>query len=363
MPLKSEKILNLPQGTEVIHLEEALQHRTLTRTLNDLYTSWGYLPVKTPVFDFYDNYRQLLTGKGKDNIYRLMDRDGDLLMLRSDITLFLARQMGLLLGETELPTRVCYSDIILRHQHREDISKNEFFQTGVELIGSDGLEGDMEILLLLNKTMSKLELPYYLHLGSRNLFNLIIEEKNRSIKLIEALSERDIESLRSEFSVLFTPEKSAFLCTFFQFIGNATEMKTLLTRGKDFLPVEALKEAEYLIKLSEELNSTGIKGELRLDLSEIGSQPYHTGIVFQAYMDGLDSAVAFGGRYNDLLAHFGFDAPSVGFSILLRKVEALLKKSSFEELELKPVKAEGCSWKERFENAEKLRKEGRIVTL
>ena len=177
MPRIREKILNLPQGTEVLHLEEALQHRNITRTLNDLYTSWGYLPVKTPIFDFYDNYQSLLSRKDKENIYRLMDRDGDLLMLRSDITLFLARQMGLILNREDLPARVCYSDIILRHQNREDISKNEFFQTGVELIGADGLEGDMEILMLMNNTMSKLVVPYYLHMGSRNLFNLLVPEE------------------------------------------------------------------------------------------------------------------------------------------------------------------------------------------
>ncbi len=362
MPRNTEKFLNLPQGTEGIHLDEALKHRTLTRNLNDLFTSWGYLPVNTPVFDFYDNYHHLLSGKTSDNIYRLMDRDGDLLMLRSDVTLFLARQMGLILRTDDLPVRVSYSDTILRHQHREDISKNEFFQTGVELIGVQGLPGDMEILLLLCRTMVDFELPYYLHLGSRNLFNEIIAPEYRTQELKEALEKRDTEELRRLFR-LFNEEQTAdFLTRFFLFIGNPEEFRAMLSEA-GFLSPSALREARYLLTLSDELKTTGLAENLRLDLSETGSQPYHSGIVFQVYLDGIDSAVASGGRYDNLLENFGFKASSVGFSLLLRKVEALLRNRNKMNHDSAPLIAAGETWKEKYENGEKMRKKGRIVIL
>ena len=185
--------------------------------------------------------------------------------------------------------------------------------------------------------------------------------KKRSLVLKEALSNRDDAVLKDEFLGIYPAAKAGIITKFCLFIGEHAEFSSLLSEIKEHLTAPVIREAEYIITLAKELEAAGAGGSLRLDLSEIGSQPYHTGIVFKVYIDGIDSAVAFGGRYNNLLANFGFDAPSVGFSLLLRKVEALMKKESMKDLN--PVKAEGASFREKLKNAEKLRKEGRIVTL
>jgi len=365
MAIQNGKFLQLPQGTEGIHLEEALRHRRITRKLNDLFTSWGFLPVKTPVFDFFDNYRELITPPVEENIYRLMDREGDLLMLRSDVTLFLARQMGMLLKKQDLPIRVSYSDTILRHQHKEDISKNEFFQTGVELIGVEGYQGDMEILLLLEKTLLTLNRPAYLHLGSRSLFRDIVPAEKETQELLDALKSRDRSALSLALSPLVAPGHGDFFAELLLFIGSSDGFEELLEKGKNKLSEEILVQGRYLLKLTSELKKLGSDQEIRIDLSEIGSQPYHSGIVFQVYMEGIDSAVVSGGRYDKLLENFGLSAPSVGFSLLLRKIEALLPLG--EELSVITADSQGKSEEEsfaqKFTKAETLRKEGRIVTL
>ena len=102
---------------------------------------------------------------------------------------------------------------------------------------------------------------------------------------------------------------------------------------------------------------------LRIDLSEVGSQPYYTGAVFQAYMEKADSAVAGGGRYNDMLKLFGFDCPSVGFSLLLSKIEPFIGSSGKFSLPKKMLKAEGSTFEQRFSFAEEKRKKGGIVCL
>jgi ATP phosphoribosyltransferase regulatory subunit len=142
--------LRTPQGTESFFLEEAYRHRQLLRMTEDHFASWGYLPVLTPVFDYFETYRPLLNRSQEERSYRFPDREGELLMLRSDITLFLAKQMGLSLKDAPLPRRVYYADSILRHQEEEDISSDEFFQSGAELIGLSGRDGDLEILMLLH---------------------------------------------------------------------------------------------------------------------------------------------------------------------------------------------------------------------
>ena len=327
--------------------------------------------MKTPIFDFYDNYRSLISPAAEKDIYRLMDRGGELLMLRSDVTLFLARQMGMTLKEGDLPIRVSYSDAILRHQDREDISKNEFFQTGVELIGVDGFPGDMEILLLLNAVLENLTLPAFLHLGSRSLFRHIVPAETEPPSLKEALEFRNGTALAEALRALYPQESATVYKEILLFMGTPDEFRRMLKDRAAWINPGIVREGEYLLKLAAELTNLGFSQEMRIDLSEIGSQSYHTGIVFQVYMEGIAQAVISGGRYDGFLENFGLRAPSVGFSLLLRKVEALLPAPSQEEGALPTTvtipeenqNTEETQFTERYRKAEALRKTGRNVTL
>ena len=314
--------LRVPQGTESFFLEEAVRHKDILRQIEDLYHLWGYLPVQTPMVDFYDSYSDLLDKKRQEESYRMISREGDLLILRSDITLFLARQMALTLEEKHLPVRVFYSDSILRYQNNEDISHNEFFQTGCELIGKEELEGDLEIIMLLHDQLTGLDLPpFRIHIGSRAFFRKILELQGLTGKEKEIaflLDSRDYGGMcellpRQLVNLLF-------------FIGTFEEFRREL-QGLDSGLISSLSGSiKGFESLIDQLEKTGKADRFRIDLSEIGGQPYYTGFVFQAYMEGADRAVASGGRYDDLFGRFGRSVSSVGFSLLLRKIEKLLER-------------------------------------
>lgn len=341
---RERALLRLPRGTEGFYLEEALRHRRITSRIEDLFYHWGYLPVQTPVFDFYDVYEPLLGAEHATAVYRMIDRDGDLLMLRSDVTLFLAKQLGTMLTASDLPVRVYYGDTILRYQDPEDISKNEFFQSGIELIGVDGLEGEIEVLSLLARLLESIGAPpYVLHVGSRALLAALLGVPPDGVPrhLQEAVRMRDPEMLAdaaAEFGL--SAEGLAVTGDLAQFIGTPAEARGLLDglRRSQSMPAEAVTELERLIDLTENLEDTGLGERLRVDASEIGTQPYHTGVAFQVYMDGFDSAVCAGGRYDGLLRSFGFDASSVGFSLMQRKLEPYLPLESD-----RPAAADGPS--------------------
>lgn len=360
MTEKLNRFLQVPMGTETIYIEEAFRHRQANKELGNLFTSWGYFPVETPVFDFFDIYQDLIPAI-KD-IYRLIDREGDLLMLRSDITLFLAKQMGLSLKNTDLPVRVCYSGTILRHQNREDISKNEFFQTGVELIGKAGLDADLEVLMLLHSTFQILEIVPIIHIGSQKLLNAsvsVFDSRDRK-KIMSMIKNRNFEDLKMKLRDKIDTARADFLMDLFQFIGTIDELNGFILSGKSILNKDetiALDELQYIM---DSLNKLDVIDSFVIDLSEVGYQPYYTGIVFQGYLNGVDSAVVSGGRYDNLLGKFGFETPSVGFSLLLRKLEDQLgNKFRLPEYE----KAEGVNFVEALKKAEKIRKDGRIAIL
>jgi ATP phosphoribosyltransferase regulatory subunit len=324
-------LLRLPQGTESLYLEETFRHRKILRHMEDLTERWGYMPVQTPVFDFYDNYRTLLDSKLDDQTYKLIDREGDLLMLRSDITLFLARQMGMILQEEELPVRVYYSDSILRYQDHEDISSHEFFQTGCELIGKPGLEGDLEILFLLAELLENFKLPMSrIHVGSTLVFHTIAGVLNEedSRLLAQYLQTREEREIRKTLGRNFKKEDASALTRLLLFIGSGEEFTKEKVNWDSLLEGTLKDSLDHLQAISDSWSRVnGFKDLFNIDFSETGNQAYYSGIVFNAYTEGCGTSVASGGRYDGLLDHFGYTgdkpASSIGFSMFLRKLEKI----------------------------------------
>jgi len=323
--------LQIPQGTEGLYLEEAFRHRKITKHIDNIFTLWGYLPVETPVFDFFDTYSHLLDKNRAEQTYRLIDREGELLMLRSDITLFLAKQMSLALDINDLPVRVFYADTILRYESHEDISSNEFFQSGCELIGKPGRDGDLEIILLLYNMFNELSLTSVkIHMGSRSLLNsLCADFSDSQMKEIkELIDRRDRERITQLFLEKGKNDKTAaFIVDLLMFIGKASQFESFINENRKFISEETLKEVDYLLDIAKDISELEGSDSFRIDISEIGGQDYYTGIVFSAYLEGLSTAAASGGRYDSLFDQFGYNASSVGFSMLQRKIEPLISES------------------------------------
>ncbi|MFW5745197.1 MAG: ATP phosphoribosyltransferase regulatory subunit [Spirochaetota bacterium] len=354
----AQENLHLPQGTEAFYLDEAYAHRKLVRAFEDRCELWAYLPVQTPVYDFHELYRGLLDRGREAMTYRLVDRAGDLLVLRSDITLFLARQMGLVLEEADLPVRVYYGDTILRHEDPYDISRNEFFQVGAELIGVTGLAADAEAMLLLFDALEHWDQnDVVVHVGHRAL----LREYNETGELAPAVARRDWRVARELLERQHVAaDRIDALIGLYRFIGSPDE----LSKTIDALPALGTDERatlNHLLSLADEIAALGYRERLRIDLSEVGSQTYHSGVVFQAYAPDLAAPIASGGRYDGLLARFGFDAPSVGFSVMLRRLQSRAGSGGHPTPQIE--RASGPSFRERVREARRLRDQGKVTIL
>lgn len=364
----SRRWLHTPQGTEGVYFEEAYRHRRLLRMAEDLFAAWGYHPVLTPVFDYYETYRSLLDHSQLQQSYRFPDRDGELLMLRSDITLFLAKQMGLNLRDTGAPTRVYYADSILRHQEEEDISSDEFFQIGAELVGLDGVDGDMEVLMLLQNLLTAMKLPKWrMHISSQKLLNAVTAHRSDSADIRKLLTLRDFDALAS---LLFDTgiQDPESLVSLFSFIGTPGEFASVYKEHiahckDDTLRSRIIDIAEELIGMTDRMAELAPLDGLRIDLSEYGEQPYYTGFTVKVYVEGVSTAVASGGRYDNLLGNFGLSLPAAGFSILIRKIESLSEYCTISPKEMAAAKANGGNFIARYSDASIRRSRGEKVAL
>ncbi len=295
------RLLRNPQGTEGLLLKEAYSHLKRVNKVENIFLSWGYLPSKTPVFDYFEVYKEYL-GENREN-FRLFDREGELLVLRSDITLFLAKQLGMSLCEGDLPVRTFYADSILRHQKQTDISKNEFFQIGAELVGEKGMRGDAEILALMTEILEAIGVDYYCHIGSRQFFDLAVaslsaEQKEEAVLWIDG---REFDRLEGLLAPALGAGQARAVAQLFASVGNIEAFKTLFDSFRQELSKEQVEVLTELIELFKILETLSVANRFRIDLSEIGKRAYYTGISFSVYAEGADSAVASGGRYDELL--------------------------------------------------------------
>jgi ATP phosphoribosyltransferase regulatory subunit len=356
-------LLQLPSGSATLFLQEARNHQLLVQELNALYDSWAYLPVHTPLVDYSKAYEGLASDKDLKRVYHLVDRDGEILMLRWDITLFLVKQVRGLLAESQGPLRLCYADSILRHQEAEDISKNEFFQTGVELIGRAGPDGDLEVLLLLHNALGALGLPASVHVGSRAVFQAAFGQLPADVQagLGRAIQFRDRPTLRALLAASFAAPRAAALESLFCLIGEPAEARARVEALKPGLDPELFRQAAALCDFTADAKALEAGLQVHVDFSEFGSMGYQTGVVFQAYLASLDTPVASGGRYDGLLERLGCPAPAVGFSIMLSKVASRARLPGAAPAE--PVSPAATEFAGRYREAARLRAAGKRVSL
>jgi len=320
---QTDRRLSLPTGTETLHLREVSRHRRISRRLADLFEAWGYRPVDTPIVDYYEVYRRLLNDDDIRQTYRAVDRQGEILMLRSDTTMFLAKQLGLHLTPEELPMRGYYDTQIVRAEEKHDISRNEFQQAGVELVGVPGSDGDREILVLAFESLNALGVSApVIHVGSHAVIETIlplVDEDSRP-DLVAAVKQR-------RFSQPPVSDLPGELQKLLRFIGTPDEFAALLSDIGAVLGDATNDALRYLqetargaVAIVHGDGSAPAGDALRIDLSELGSHGYYTGLAFAAYLGEGNTAVLRGGRYDRLLQAFGIDAPSVGFSMFPRKL-------------------------------------------
>ena len=341
------------KGTEWSSREAATERR-LVRAAEDLFELWGYRPTRLPLLDLYDSYSEVLNNRAHEQLYRLIDRDGDLLLLRSDSTLFLARSVAPLIESGPVPIRLYYADAIVRHQKSEDPLHNEFFQIGAELMGRAGHRGEVEVAALICTLAQTIGVENaVLHLGTRALFNSIFEKNDPEVREDAATM-----ILRREWDLL---RKIAGPVTdIFSFIGTIDDFEKQRKSLESRLASEGAKRAiNDLFLVTKSLTSIDNALEVRVDFSEIGIQPYYTGCVLGLYLEGIPTAIAAGGRYDKLLEKFGHRYPSVGFSLMLSKIIGSVEQYRFRD----PVVVEEQDVVSAMNRATEIRSRGECATL
>lgn len=306
-----------PEGTRDLLFEECLARRRVERTLGTLFKAHGYNKVITPTMEFADVYYRDSAGQPPETLYSLIDAQGRMLALRADSTLPIARVAATRLREAAYPLRLYYNQSVFRRSPRYAGMRDESSQSGVELIGAQGLRADLEIIALAAEALAACGAPdFKIEIGHAGFFRTLI-------RLLPATAE-----MREELSELFAGDNYSALNDLLDTIGDskiADALRALprLFGGKEVLQkargfcddAEALQALDYLQSILERLEAAGLADKVNLDLGLVHRGNYYTGIVLRGYIEGSGLTVLSGGRYDRLLAEFGKDLPAIGFGV------------------------------------------------
>ena len=307
----------LPEYIEDILPAEAARIERLRRAILDLFAESGYALVMPPLLEYMDS---LLTGTGHDldvRTFKVVDQlSGRMMGVRADITPQVARIDAHLLNRKGV-TRLCYCGSVLHTRPAGPAATREPIQIGAEVFGHAGVESDLEVQRLLCRALglARAKKPR-MDIGHVAVFRALVRSAKVAAgpeaELFEALQKKDLPALKGLTRSLDAKTRAALLLLP-ELYGGA-EVLDLAQRKLPKLPeiTRALATLRALAKACPVPAS--------FDLAELRGYHYHSGVVFDAYCEGVAGAVGRGGRYDEVGKAFGRARPATGFSIDLRSL-------------------------------------------
>ena len=329
--MTSAKRWLLPDGVEEILPAEAHKLETLRRQLLDLYESWGYQLVITPLIEYLDS---LLVGSSSDldlDTFKITDQlSGRTMGIRADITPQAARIDAHCLNRKG-PVRLCYADNVLHTRPRGLMTSRVPIRIGAELYGHSGVECDIELVCIMRETLQAVELSdVHIVLGHVGIFRTLLGEANLDEDTERSLFEAVQRKAHDEIDeILNSSEIDQKLCQMLLQLTRLSGDETILKEAKKVFasaPASVATELDELVAIADGVKKRLPEIVLCFDLCELRGYEYHTGIVFAAYTPNYGRAVAKGGRYDHIGEVFGRARPASGFDSDLKVLAKLSNK-------------------------------------
>ncbi|MBP3794346.1 MAG: ATP phosphoribosyltransferase regulatory subunit [Ruminococcus sp.] len=307
-----------PEGTRDLLFDECIARREAEQKLNTLFTQTGYSEVVTPGIEFYDLFSSSTRHFKQENMYKLVDSKGRIIVMRPDSTIPIARLAASRLKDTGFPLRLFYNQSVYENNALLKGRSDEITQAGIELLGGENKKrADYEALSIAVEALSGFDSENFrLEIGHIGYFKTLMDKL-------------DVDSdVKEDIRTLISTKNYPVLNDLLDDIGDTKVVNALKQLPRLFGGVDVLDRAAALYtddKISDildnlrevfnSLSSLGYEGKISLDLGIVSHIDYYTGIVFRGYLSTIGEAVLKGGRYDNLVGEFGRQCNAVGFGV------------------------------------------------
>ncbi|HEU4432345.1 MAG TPA: ATP phosphoribosyltransferase regulatory subunit [Pyrinomonadaceae bacterium] len=313
-------VSRIPAGMRYYIGAEARLRRTIEDVAMSVFESWSYEEVITPSVDYYDLFEQGMGQTEAQRGFRFTDSDGRLLALRPDVTSSVARIAATLLADRPRPLRFCYAAPVFKQQPQSHAEwRRENTQLGCELIGVGGKPADLEVLRLAAEILSRLDLQssYCITINNVEIFNGIAAQLDLDTPAREQLR-RLIDTRESEELQRFLRDRATNDGHAFSQLAQLTGKRDVLRAARNVIRNDrSIAALDSLQDLWTEIESLGLENQFEIDLGDVPSLDYYTGLTLKVFVHGAGASVGRGGRYDGLTGNFGRAEAAVGFVLNL----------------------------------------------
>ncbi|MBJ7329401.1 MAG: ATP phosphoribosyltransferase regulatory subunit [Solirubrobacteraceae bacterium] len=312
--------LPIPSGTRDVLPDEMRELRAIGDAFRGVFEAHGYGEVSTPALE-YESVLAKGDLAGARPAYRVVDDHGDVLVLRSDMTVPIARVVASRYGAAEPPLRLWYLAHAYRQVRPRRGMSRELLQVGIELVGSSAPDGTAEALTVLCRGLAATGLrDFKVGVGDASLFPAVLAglgvEDGARDRILHELTTHDFVGVEREVLAAGLDRSDAeSLVALAQQRGGPEVL--------DSVPAAA---AEAVAGMRDVLGllDPDVAERVIFDLGLVRDLGYYTGAIFEVYDPALGVPLGGGGRYDDLLGQFGRPLPAVGFALVVDRLHMAL---------------------------------------
>ncbi|MBP1948513.1 ATP phosphoribosyltransferase regulatory subunit [Virgibacillus litoralis] len=305
------------ESTKDTSVEDFQIRDNLISILKNRFSTYGYKQVRTTTFEFYDLYSTMAGTINKDEMLKVIDSSGKVLVLRPDVTIPITRMIASNKQPLSQGSRFFYVLDVFR-QSAEQADNKETTQAGIESFGESTPENDAEVIALAIHTLKDLGFESFkLEVGHAGYFKELVNQL--------ALSQSELDQLKGLIQSKNLTEIGPFLerlsidkklCEAVQEIpllyGDPEDV--IKRAGKIALNEKMQQKIKNLSDIYDVLKAYGVDDSVIFDLGLINNMNYYSGVIFQGFVASFGKPVLMGGRYDQLAEHFDTSIPAIGFA-------------------------------------------------
>ncbi len=318
---------SIPKGTRDFGQVEMARRNYIFDAIKGVFSLYGFQQIETPAMENIGTLMGKYGEEGDKLLFRIQNSGEKAALapekgLRYDLTVPFARYVVQHREEISFPFKRFQIQPVWRADRPQKGRYREFYQCDVDVIGSDSLIGELELIQIVEEVYRRLGINVCLHINNRKILAGIAEVIGAPDKMIDitvAIDKLDkigVDAVNDELRERgLSDEAVAALQPILNLSGSTAEklaaLRTILASSE--IGLKGVEEMEEVFGLIE---TTGVKLNIELDLCLARGLNYYTGAIFEVKaLDAQIGSITGGGRYDNLTGIFGLPGVSgVGIS-------------------------------------------------
>jgi histidyl-tRNA synthetase len=343
--------VQIPKGTRDFTSNIMFRRNYIFKIVKSNFERYAYSPIETPAMENLDT----LTGKygeeGDRLIFKILN-SGDFLSksninenttskllskeiaekaLRYDLTVPFARFVVNNKNDITFPFKRYQMQNVWRADRPQKGRFREFYQCDADVIGSNSLLNEIELIQLCDDVFTDLKVPNIkILINNRKILAAMIEMMSASeffddfVIILDKIDKIGLEKVEDELIKIGVPKNKLSILNNFLNITDIDKLTNLL--GDSKIGVIGVQELKYIMKNIENLNLKS--SELKFDITLARGLDYYTGSILEVKSQDVNiGSIAGGGRYDDLTSVFGLDDVSgVGISFGIDRIYLVMEE-------------------------------------